>query len=349
LTSQTRAVMFTGPRQVEVRDLLVRDPGAEDLLVNALCSGISAGTEMNVFRGVAPQWSHERDAATGLFLAAAPPQWSYPLAYGYACVGRVAEIGPAVPGRAGLSVGDLVYTYTPHAGLAVVHWAEAVRLPPLPDPRAGAFVANLNTALNGVLDARPLIGDVVVVSGLGVIGLLITQLLRRTGAALVVGVDIVERRRQLATRFGADIVMDPSEGSVAERVRALTDNRGADIVIEVSGASAALNEAIRTVGYGAKVVVLSWYGQNLSAVNLAGEFHHNRPRLISSQVGGINPELGPLWPIERRKALATSLLGDLELEPLITHEFPLEEAAKAYALIDEHNDDVVQCLLSYAP
>ena len=138
-------------------------------------------------------------------------------------------------------------------------------------PHAGAFVANLNTALNGVLDARPVIGDVVVVSGLGVIGLLITQLLRRTGATLIISVEVVERRRQFAARFGADVVMDPSEGSIAERVRALTDNRGADIVIEVSGAPAALNEAIRTVGYGAKVVVLSWYGQNLGAVNLAGE------------------------------------------------------------------------------
>ena len=83
---------------------------------------------------------------------------------------------------------------------------------------------------------------------------------------------------------------------MAERVRSLTDDRGADIVIEVSGAAPALNEAIRTVGYGAKVVVLSWYRGNLESVDLAGEFHHNRPRIVSSQVGGINPELGPYGP-----------------------------------------------------
>ncbi len=213
----------------------------------------------------------------------------------------------------------------------------------------GVFVANLNTALNGVLDARPVLGDVVVVSGLGVIGLLVTQLLRRCGPALIVAVDTVEQRRELATRFGADVVIDPSGGSVAERVRSLTDDRGADIVIEVSGAAPALNEAIRTVGYGAKVVVLSWYSGDLGAVNLAGEFHHNRPRIVSSQVGGINPELGPLWPLDRRKALATSLLDGMLLEPLITHEFPFEEAAKAYATIDEGDHDVVQCVLSYDP
>jgi len=349
VTTQTRALMFTGPRQVEVRDQVVPAPGAEDIVVKALYSGISAGTEMNVYRGVAPQWHYERDPETGLFRTAGTPQWSYPLAYGYASVGRIIEIGPAVPRNGNLAVGDLVYTYTAHAAQTVVRWTDAVPLAPLSDPRAGVFLANLNTALNGVLDARPGFGDVVVVSGLGVIGLLLTQLLRRTGVALLVGADVIESRRNLAKQLGADMVLNPLEGSVAERVRSATDNRGADVVVEVSGSTTGLNEAIRTVGYGAKVVVLSWYGEDLSAVNLAGEFHHNRPRLISSQVGGINFELGPLWPIERRKALATKLLAEVELEPLITHEFPLEEAAKAYAMIDEKSDDVVQCLLSYGP
>lgn len=341
--------MFTGPRQVEIRDWIIPARGPEDVVVEALYSGISAGTEMNVYRGRAPQWRQERDAQTGLFRTSGTPQWSYPLAYGYASVGKVVDVGPAVPPSANLSVGDLVYTYTAHATQAVVRWSDAIPLPPLKDPRTGVFVANLNTVLNGVLDARPVFGDVVVVSGLGVIGLLLTQLLRRTGVGLLVSVDMVEGRRDLAKRLGADVVLNPLETSVAEAVRSLTDNRGADIVIEASGSTVALNEAIRTVGYGALVVVLSWYGQDLTAVNLAGEFHHNRPRVISSQVGGINFELGPLWPIERRKGLATKLLAELELEPLISHEFPLEEAANVYAIIDENYDEVVQCVLTYAP
>jgi len=342
-----RAVTFIGPKQVEVRERVLPDPRPGEVVVETLYSGISGGTEMNVFRGLAPQWRSRRDPVTGLFKPTDQSDWSYPLTYGYAAVGRIAEIAGPLPNGSALSIGDLVYSYTAHASVSVVAGDAVVRLPALDDPRTGVFLANLNTALNGLLDARPTFGDVVVVSGLGVIGLLTVQLLRLSGTGLLIAVDAVEHRRDLASRFGADVVISPRDGGVAERVRSLTENRGADIVLEASGSAPALNEAVRTVGYGAKVVVLSWYGGSLDSVNLSGEFHHNRPRIISSQVGGINPDLGPLWHIERRKALATNLVPRLELEPLVTHEFPVEEAAKAYALVDEGNEDLVQCVLSY--
>lgn len=347
MSLQTETVMFLGPRHVEVQGRSLPEPSGGQVVLRTLHSGISAGTEMNVFRGAAPQWRTRRDPETALFVPTEAPDWSYPLAYGYAAVGRVEQVGASVPASAGLSIGDLVFSYTPHSSRSIANWDALVPLPHLDEPRLGVFLANVNTGLNGLLDARPSFGDVVVVSGLGVIGLIVVQLLRRSGAGLVVGIDGIERRRQLGQSLGAHVVMDPAEGSVAERVRALTDNRGADIVIEVSGAAPALNEAIRTVGYGGRVVVLSWYGGTFESLSLAGEFHHNRPRIISSQVGGINPDLGPLWSMQRRRALATTMLTDLSLEPLITHEFPIKQAAKAYEAIDTGDQDVVQCVLSY--
>ena len=289
---QAKTVMFTGPRQLEVQYRSLPDPTDDQVVVRTLYSGVSAGTEMNVFRGLAPQWHTRRDPATGLFADDDGPDWSYPMAYGYAAVGRIETIGTAVPRTANLSVGDLVFTYTPHCSVSVVPWGDLVVLPTSADPRLGVFIANLNTALNGTLDARASLGDVVVVSGLGVIGLIVVQLLRRNGVASIVGVDPIEQRRLLAKHFGADVVLSPNDGGVADHVRALTDNRGADIVIEVSGAASALNEAIRTVGYNGRVIVMSWYGANLDSLSLAAEFHHNRPRLISSQVGAINQP----WP-----------------------------------------------------
>jgi hypothetical protein len=92
---------------------------------------------------------------------------------------------------------------------------------------------------------------------------------------------------------------------------------------------------------------MSWYGGTFESLSLSGEFHHNRPRIISSQVAGISPELGPLWSVERRKTLATALLADLDLEPLLTHTFPIERAAEAYELVNTQPPDLVQCLLSY--
>jgi len=259
-----------------------------------------------------------------------------------------------------------------------------VVLPKGLDPKLGVLNANLNTALNGILDAHPSLGDVVVVSGLGVIGLLATQLARRAGAGMVIGVDVQEFRRQLAKRFGADAVLSPRDGvaervraitetrgadvqefrrelakrfgadavlsprdGVAERVRAMTENRGADIAIEVSGAPPALNEAIRTVGFAGRVIAVSWYGGTFESLNLMGEFHHNRPRVYSSQVGSMNPDLGPLWDVARRQDVVSRLFGRLDLAPMFTHEFPVGRAAEAYATVDEAPDGLVQCFFTY--
>jgi len=339
-----KVAVLTGPRQVEVHQVTVPAPGPHEVQIETVFSGISAGTEMNVYRGRAPQWQLRLDPSTRLFSHSEKPDWSYPLTYGYANVGRVVETGEGVTSP---SIGDVVFTYSPHQSLVVTTANTAVPLPDRIDPRLGVLNANLNTALNGVLDARPSLGDVVVVSGLGVIGLLVTQLVRRAGAGLVIGVDRITFRRELARRQGANVVVDPGEGGVAEKVRTLTQNRGADVVIEVSGAPPALNEAIRAVGLGGRVIALSWYGGTFESLNLAGEFHHNRPRIISSQVGSLNPDLGPLWDTGRRQELVTQLLTQLDLAPLFTHEFPISRAPEAYALVDQGAEGLVHCVLTY--
>ncbi len=339
--TDARVAQIVAPSRVQVNSIPVGEVGPADLLVQTLHTGISAGTEMNVYRGVAAQWRTVRDPQTGLFEPTDEPEWTYPLTYGYAAVGCVQEVGDQV---SGFAVGDLVFSYSPHASLAVVPAEAAIALPELSDPRIGVLNANLNTALNGVLDLAPRFGETVVVSGLGVIGLLVVQILRRQGIRTI-AVDGVASRRDLALRFGAAEVLEPGP-SVARRVREMTDNRGADGVIEVSGASAALNEAIRIVGYNGTIVALSWYGGSFESLSLTGEFHHNRPRIIASQVAGLGPHLGPLWSLPRRQEVVLELLLELDLAPLMTHDFSLEEAKEAYALVDARPDDLIQCTLS---
>ncbi|MCU1418533.1 MAG: hypothetical protein JWP32_2707 [Schumannella sp.] len=341
-TRTARTATLVAPRSLEVFEEELPALGATDVLLQTLYSGISAGTEMNVYRGSAALWRTRRDPDNGLFEPTDEPEWTYPMAYGYAAVSRIAEAGTEVTD---VRVGDLVYTYTSHSSAAVVPAASVIVLPPLDDPRIGVLNANLNTAYNGILDAHPNLGDVVVISGLGVIGLIQVQLLRRLGVR-VIGVDGVAERRALAERFGAEVTLEPGD-HVAREVRALTSNRGADIVIEVSGASAALNEAIRIAGYNGTVIAMSWYGGSFENLSLVGEFHHNRPRIISSQVGGLSPDLGPLWSLQRRQEVVSRLMGELDLGPLITHERPIEEAAEAYRIVDTRPDDLVQFVLTY--
>lgn len=337
-----RTATLVGPRSVEVFDEPLRPVGSGEVLLHTLYSGISAGTEMNVYRGSAALWRTRRDSKTGLFEPTDEPEWTYPMAYGYAAVSRVAELGPDVTT---VDVGDIVYSFTPHSSAAVVAAASVFVLPHLEDPRVGVLNANVNTAYNGVLDAHPNLGDVVVVSGLGVIGLIVVQLLSRLGVR-VIAIDGMAERRSLAERWGAEVTLEPGI-EVAREVRRLTNNRGADIVIEVSGASPALNEAIRTVGYCGKVIALSWYGGTFESLSLVGEFHHNRPQIIASQVGGLSPQLGPLWSLERRQGVVANLMQSLDLRPLLTHEIDIEDAAQAYELVDSRPDDLVQCVLTY--
>lgn len=342
----TQSLYFTGPRAVEVRTETLDGPGPDQVLLDLEVSGISAGTELNVFRGLAPQWRQAMDPRTRLFSDAHGSDWHWPARYGYAAAGRVAELGNKVTR---LARGDLVFAYVPHGQHAVVNADAIVPLADLGDPEIGVFFANLNTAYNGLLDANIPLGADVVVSGLGVIGQLVTRLLARNGARRIIAIDGIEQRRQLAMRGGATHVLDPVAGEIAEAVRDLTEGRGADTVIEVSGAAPALNEAIRTVGFNGAVVAMSWYGGTFESLSLSGEFHHNRPRIISSQVGAVSPFLGPLWSVERRGRITRDYLTSLapDLKSFITHRLPLAEAERGYRLLDQGSPEVMQVLIDY--
>ncbi len=341
---KTEALYFTAPRKAEVREITIDPPGPGQVLVEAIVSGISAGTEMNVYRGLAPQWRKRMDPATRLFVDTDQPDWQYPARYGYASVGYVRALGADVTI---LREGDLVFCYAPHGRHAVVGEGQAIPLTGLKQPELGVFFANLSTALNGVLDGRPPIGAEVTVMGLGVIGQLVVRLLALAGARTIIAIDGIAGRRDLAVGGAATHALDPAGDDVAKAVHDLTNGRGADLVFEVSGAAPALNEAIRTVGYNGTVVAMSWYGGSFESLSLAGEFHHNRVKVVCSQVATVNPELGPLWTVERRSALVRDYLGTLDLAALISHRVPFDEAPEAYDLVDRRGAEAMQVLLTY--
>jgi len=317
----TESLYFTGPYQLEVREEILADPKPGQVVIEAAVSGISAGTELNVYRGLAPQWRQRMDPATRLFTSEAGSDWKWPARYGYAMVGRISAIGESV---SAFSLGDLVFAYAPHGRHAIVNDEKVVPLGEMQDEEIGVFFPNFNTAYNGVLDANVPLGGDVVVMGLGVVGQLVVRLLKRGGARTIVGVDHLALRRDFALRGGANQALQPAD-DVAGIVRRLTEGRGADVVVEVSGTAAGLNEAIRTAGFNGVVVALSWYGGTFEKLSLSGEFHHNRPRIIGSQVGAMSPFLGPLWSVQRRAAIVREYLSiyESDLRALITHRIPL--------------------------
>lgn len=330
------AVWFPAPRQVEIRDEPSRAVGGREIRVRAIASGISAGSEMLVYTGGAPREMPPDLPTIG-------GDFGFPLKFGYASVGWVVESGPRVNA---LAADDLVFVLHPHQTEYVVPADMATPLPPGLSPEIGVFSANLETAVTVTLDAHPRLGEAAMVSGQGVLGLLITMLLRRAGAGQIIAVEPEPRRREAALRAGADHALAPGD-DLLPAVEELTGGRGADVAVEASGNPAALQACIDASATGATVVVASWYGTRTASLSLGEAFHRRRIRLVGSQVSTLDPALAPRWDRARRTALVSKLLCELPLAALVTHRFPFREAAAAYELLERRPGEALQVVLDY--
>lgn len=291
---------------------------------------------MLVYRGqVDPQMTLDLPTLQGSF--------GFPIKYGYASVGTVLDRGEDVTS---VEAGDLVFVHHPHQSTYVVAEASAQRLPTNIDPAIATLLANVETAITIVLDSGARVGDRVLVFGQGVVGLLVTQLLRRQGVETVIAVDPIAKRRELSHSLGADLAIEPGT-DFDKQVKEATDGSGADLAIEVSGNPAALNLAIDCLRFQGTLVAASWYGTKPVSLQLGGAFHRNRLRIVSSQVSHLDPALAPAWTPARRREVALAMLKELALAPLISHRFPIADAVSAYRLIDQHPDQVVQVLFTY--
>jgi threonine dehydrogenase-like Zn-dependent dehydrogenase len=192
------------------------------------------------------------------------------------------------------------------------------------------------------MDGQPLIGEQVAVFGQGVVGLLTTALLARFPLARLVTLDRYELRRKKSLALGAQACLDPER--TAWR-KFLPD--GADLTYELAGSPAALDQAIAVAGFCGRVVIGSWYGQKRAALNLDGRFHRSRIRLISSQVSSIAPEWTGRWSKARRFETAWQMIQQVKPAQLITHRFSIEQAAEAYALLDETPEQAIQVIFNY--
>ena len=348
-----QAYSLVAPRTLELRQYEEPPLGLRDVRLQSVISGISHGTELNLYRGSSPFAQKHFDRLHRLFMPNEEPGFRQ-MRLGYEMVSRVVEVGREV---SAVSVGQLVHTATPHQPSTVVNMdrdAEAeIPMQVLPDgvtPRQAIFSALVGVALVAVHDAQIKIGDHVVVIGLGTIGLVTAQLARLNGAMQVMAVDPIAKRREMARRLGADEAIDPSQLDPAEVCKFRDGPQGADVVIEASGHYAGLQTALRCAHMGGRVVALGYYQGGATPVRLGEEWHHNRLTLISSMgVWGCPSRYFPMW--DRRRAARTVLdllaRGMVQLEPLITHTFPYQDAPAAYRLIDEHPEETIKVALTY--
>jgi threonine dehydrogenase-like Zn-dependent dehydrogenase len=277
------------------------------------------------------------------------PTFEYPIrGWGYSEVGEVVEVADDV---VAVAPGDVVAGIWGHRSEGVVP-VHAMHWMPVPDgiePLHGVFARVGAIALNSVLAAETRVGDQVAIFGQGVIGLLATQLAHACGSE-VVAIDAVAHRLGLAEQLGAKAAVNATiTGGAGAAVREISGPQGVDAAIEMSGSYRALHEAIRSVGIDGLVVASGFYQAEGYGLRLGEEFHHNRIRVVSSQIGGTPLPLGQRWNQRRlvRTVLRQIASGSVRVAPLVTDVMDASDVARGFDLLDEGYPETLQVVLSF--
>lgn len=292
------------PGRGEIRTEPLPEPGPGEVLVRTRFSGISRGTESLVFRGEVPPG--QRATMRAPFQSGDFPG---PVKYGYLNVG-VVEVGP--PELAGRTV----FCLYPHQTAYVVPAGAVVPVPTgLPAARA-VLAGTVETAVNALWDARPLIGDRITVVGAGMVGCSVAALLARFPGVHVQLVDTEPARAAVAAALGVELVPPAAA------------RPGRDLVVHASATAAGLQRSLDLLRPEGTVLELSWYGDRPVDVALGGAFHSGRLTVRASQVGTVaRPDRSPA----DRLGLALELLRDPAFDALIGGESPFAALPDLFA------------------
>jgi threonine dehydrogenase-like Zn-dependent dehydrogenase len=230
----------------------------------------------------------------------------WPVKYGYLNVGVVEHGPPELRGRT-------VFCLYPHQTHYVVPASAVTVLPDAVPPGRAVLAGTVETAVNALWDAAPLVGDRVAVVGGGMVGCCITRLLARMPGVRVQLVDVDPSRAAVAEALGAGFA-SPDEA-----------DDECDLVVHASATETGLARSLELLAPEGEVIELSWYGDRRVSVPLGEFFHPRRLSVRSSQVGSVSPARRGRRTFADRIALALDLLADPAFDTLITGENDFEE------------------------
>ena len=292
--SRATAFWLEAPRTGALRDEPLPPTRPGDVRVRTLYTGISRGTESIVFRGEVPDGERQRMRAPfqqGDFPA--------PVKYGYLNVGVVEEGVRELVGRT-------VFTLFPHQSSFVVP-ATAVAVVPEDVPARRAVLAGaVETAVNILWDAAPLVGDRVAVIGAGMIGCCVARVARGIPGLDLTVVDVDPGKEAVCRALG--VAYARPDDAPSDR----------DLVIDTSGSGEGLQLALDSAAVEGEIIEASWFGDRAVSVGLGGAFHSKRLTIRSSQVGMVAPRRRAARATGDRVDLALRLLRDDAFEHLLT-------------------------------
>jgi threonine dehydrogenase-like Zn-dependent dehydrogenase len=294
MTRDTRAFWLRSPGHGEIRTATLPDPGPGEVLVRTRYSGVSRGTETLVFQGRVPPSQY-----TAMRAPFQEGDFPGPVKYGYLNVGVVEEGPEALRGRT-------VFCLYPHQTAYVVPATAVVPVPDGVPANRAVLAGTVETAVNALWDAAPLVGDRISVVGAGMVGCAVAALLARFPGVHVELVDVDPGRAAVAKALGVDFAL-PDDAA-----------QGRDLVVHASATSAGLQRSLALLAPEGTVIELSWYGDRMLDLALGGAFHSGRLTIRASQVGTVSPVRRASRTFADRLALALDLLRDPAFDTLVT-------------------------------
>jgi threonine dehydrogenase-like Zn-dependent dehydrogenase len=301
MTTEARAFWVREPGKGEIRMEPLARPRPGEVLVRTLRSGISRGTETLVFGGRVPPSQY--DVMRAPFQAGDFPG---PVKYGYLNVGVVVDGPPELQDRT-------VFCLYPHQTAYVVPAAAVTVVPDGVPPERAVLAGTVETAVNALWDAGPLVGDRVAVVGAGMVGCCVARLLARFPGVTVTLVDVDPARESVSASLGARF---------APPALAPSDQ---DLVVHTSATSAGLQLSLDLLGRGGTVLELSWYGDDETVLALGGAFHSSTLTIRASQVGTVAAARRSRRTTAQRLELALELLHDPAFDALLSGESAFDE------------------------
>lgn len=307
MSASCRAIYFTAPGKVEIREERLPDPAEGELALESILQGISPGTERLMFSGNFPRGLASEPGMDGF-----EGSFDYPFRYGYINIARDAA-------------GRRFFAFRDHCTRFNARLDELIPLPETLDSDLALLIPHTETAISIVHDLNPRFGDRIMIAGAGILGILTAELLSRYQGCAVTVIDPLQQKRQFF-----------DTGRISFHTRP-TDSGGFgsfDAAVDASASVEGLQSCIDAIGFEGSVIVASWFGDRKVGLNLGRAFHRKRLKLISSQVSHIGRDLGPLWSKKRRMDLTLRTVLELQRRDLITARFSFSRAFNAFTLIN---------------
>lgn len=321
---------------LKLKDFKERELQEDEVKVRVKFGSPKHGTEMTMLKGISPFQKEYYDNDWDMFLKKDEKEEVFPMDLGNMWVGSIVEKGKAVNN---LKIGQRVAGYGGLKEYQYVNKEDVLVLPENMNWKSALCYDPARFALGGIRDSSLKLGDRVAVFGLGAIGLLTVQMAFKAGAVWVAAVDPIKKRRKVAAKLGADLVLDPVQADVGYEIKQNTDKKGVDLSIDTSGHTPVLQTAIRSTAYGGKVTIVGWYKELKGHLNLGREAHFNIPKIIFSRACSEPNRDHPRWDLERINKTCWQMLsrGYYDCGDIITPVVNFKDILESYRYYVDKN------------